>query len=139
MVNEHVVAELAGGHVHRYAHPIPQVVPSLDLAARFHQDRAPDVDHQVGGLQHGDELNGADHSTAGVAPTQESLDIPGQARLQVHDRLVDDEEFPIGEDIGQVSLQRHLPLDDLVHLLREDHVAVLTHRLGSVHCGVCVS
>ena len=89
--------------------------------------------------EHGDELGGADHAPLGVTPAQEGLDVSRQARLEIDDRLVDEEELLVGEGVGEVALHGQLVLDHLVHLRLEEHVAVLAHRLGPVHGDVGVS
>ena len=127
VIDQHVVVKLARADVHGHANRAAPVVPGLDLATSLLEDKASHVDDEIGGLQDRDELHGSDHPALGMAPAQESLDISWQAALEINDWLVDEEEVPLGEGLGQVRLHRQLLFDHLVHLGLEEDVAVLAH------------
>src|SRR5262245_40295612 len=80
-------------------------LPDLHLAAGLRQHPAAERDDLARLLRDRDEFARADHAALGVLPADERLDAEQVARVQLDDRLVEQQELAALERLADLSLQ----------------------------------
>ena len=135
------LAELPAGDVHAHGHVVAHQAPLApvdEVRACLVQDQAAQRSDQPGVLRYRDELVRID-LRPGRRPAGQRLQAAEAARIQVHDRLVEDPQLPLLDREPELGLQVHLADHLRAHLLVEDRRASRALALGVVHRDVGVA
>ena len=114
-------------------------MPASRLVARLEEHPAPDLEDQLGLLEHRHEVVRSDDAAGRMLPAQQRLDAGDMHTREIEHRLVHQEELAVGEHAPQVHLELEPSKDLGLHLGREHSRAVAAVALGPVQRDVGVA
>ena len=136
------LGELFARYVHaHFQRRVPGVLalPGSQLAAGLAEDPVADVVDQTVLLGQGYEFGRIHHAPPGMFPPDEGFKADQAMVLQLHDRLVMDDEFVVVDRPPEVRLQLQAVQDICVHARVEDLIAGASPGLRLIHGDVGVA